>query len=82
MTIVDTLKDENQKEPFKSICPISHTPVMRKDGQLVISQANLLYEWLMKVEPSTGALLYHESQDLHIRVLHRYFFKDMRNVTS
>ena len=36
----------------------------------------------MKKEPSAGIILVHESQDLALKAMHRYFFKDLRNVTS
>ena len=36
----------------------------------------------MKKEPSAGAMFVHESQDLALKAMHRYFFKDLRSVTS
>ena len=36
----------------------------------------------MKKEPSAGIILVHESQDLALKAMHRYFFKDLRNVAS
>ena len=36
----------------------------------------------MKKEPTASAILVHESQDLALKAMHRYFFKDLRNVTS
>ena len=81
-THVDTLKGENFKEPYADICPTGHIPVLSKSGQLVHSQGNLLFEWVMKKEPTVGEALDPQAQEVQLRAMHRYFFKDLRNVTS
>ena len=81
-TLVDTLKGENLAEEYQHICPTGHIPVLSKDGQLVHSQGALLFEWVMKKETSVGAKLNHDDQEVSLRAMHRYFFKDLRNVTS
>mmetsp|Transcript_6922 Transcript_6922/g.8291 ORF Transcript_6922/g.8291 Transcript_6922/m.8291 type:complete len:115 (+) Transcript_6922:25-369(+) len=59
-TLVDTLKGENLQEKYQHVCPTGHIPVLSKDGQIVHSQGNLLYEWVLKKEPATGAAFFHE----------------------
>ena len=56
--------------------------MLSKDGQLVHSQGNLLFEWVMKKEPTAGTMFEHADQEVQLRAMHRYFFKDLRNITS
>ena len=54
-------------------------PMLMTNGTKVIAGGETMFKWVMQ---SNAARLNHEDQKSNIAALQRYFFKDMRSVTS
>ena len=80
--LVSMLRGENFEEEFKQLSPSGHLPLLLKDNQIVLSQGNLLFEWVSMKHPEVSSMFDHQSQKETLNAMRNYFYRKMRNITS
>ena len=81
--LIDTLSNKQFEKSFTDISPGGHIPAFKKNGQKVICQGKLLFEWLVKIECQAQTFEPVEKETkAHLKAMADYFFKETRSATS
>ena len=62
--------------------PTGSVPMLRVGNSNVISQGQVLFDWIIQTSPKAKEMFFHEDQKNTINAIQRFFFREMRGNTS
>ena len=82
LEMIDTLNNDHSKDTYLALNPTGAIPMLTVGNNNVISQGQVLFDWIIQTSDKAKGHFHHDDQENKIKAIQRYFFREMRSNTS